>query len=213
MEKIVLRNENNDGLSVLTNPQTYRNIAYLLLAFPLGIFYFVFLITGISLGVSLSIIWIGIPMLIGVLWLSRSFAKLERRLTNSFLQTDIMQPSELPSGSGFWQSAKRLITSEGTWAEVFYLFSKFILGTLSFTLVISLLATSVGLMVTPFFWNQWGWNIGIPGVWEVDSFSKAAATAVVGAILGIGSLYFINEMARVYGEFTKAILEIPAIER
>ena len=34
---------------VIVDPQSYLNIVYLLVAFPLGTFYFVFLITGLSL--------------------------------------------------------------------------------------------------------------------------------------------------------------------
>ncbi len=48
---------------VIARPQSYINIFYLLLAFPLGIAYFVFLVTGISVGASLIIIWVGIPIL------------------------------------------------------------------------------------------------------------------------------------------------------
>ena len=76
MSNQVLTRNQDPVLGVLTNSQTYKNLAYLLLSFPLGVFYFVFLITGISLGVSLAIIWIGIPIFIGVLMLSRTFANL-----------------------------------------------------------------------------------------------------------------------------------------
>jgi len=41
---------------VVADPQSYLNIFYLLLAFPLGIAYFVFLVTGISVGTGLIII-------------------------------------------------------------------------------------------------------------------------------------------------------------
>ena len=43
--------------SVVVRPQTYLNIFYLLLSFPLGIAYFVFLVTGLSVGFGLLIIW------------------------------------------------------------------------------------------------------------------------------------------------------------
>ncbi len=52
---------------VIAEPQSYINIFYLLLAFPLGIAYFVFLVTGISVGASLIIIWVGVPILALVL--------------------------------------------------------------------------------------------------------------------------------------------------
>ena len=46
---------------VIAEPQSYINILYLLLAFPLGIAYFVFLVTGISVGAGLIIIWVVFP--------------------------------------------------------------------------------------------------------------------------------------------------------
>jgi len=52
---------------VIVKPKTWRSVGYLLLAFPLGIFYFVFLVTGLSLGFGLFITLLGIPILVGVL--------------------------------------------------------------------------------------------------------------------------------------------------
>jgi hypothetical protein len=143
----------------------------------------------------------------GVLMLSRVFANLERTLTSKFLNLDIPNAAITIQGS-FWQRAKSLISNPAVYAEMFYLLSKFVLGILSFTLVVSLLATSLGLIVTPFFWDQWNWNVGIPGIWEVDSFSKAASTSVSGIILGVASLHLLNGLAWVYGEYIKGILEL-----
>jgi hypothetical protein len=197
-------------LGVVVSTQTYLNIAYLLLAFPLGVAYFVFLVTGFSLGVGLSIIWIGLPILLGVLLLSRTFANLERRLTSKLLNIDIASPPSDGVQKTYWQRAKAVVVDPGTWAEVFHLFSKFVLGIISFVVVVTLLATSLGLMATPFFWNQWGieaWDVGIPGIWTVDSFPKALAVSVIGAIIGVASLHAINGLAWLYGEYSKAILE------
>jgi len=47
---------------VIVSGQAYLNLFYLLVAFPLGVFYFVFLVSGLSAGVSLAIIWVGIPI-------------------------------------------------------------------------------------------------------------------------------------------------------
>lgn len=47
---------------VVAEPRSYLNIVYLLLAFPLGTFYFVFLVTGLSLGFGLIITLVGIPI-------------------------------------------------------------------------------------------------------------------------------------------------------
>jgi Putative sensor len=209
-QRVQTRTEVDPVLGVVVNPQTYRNIAYLLLTFPLGVAYFIFLVTGISLGVSLAILWIGIPLLIGVLMLSRTFANLERRLTSKLLNIEIALPTSDGVQKTFWQRAKAVVVDPGTWAEIFYLFSKFVLGIISFVVVVTLLATSLGLMATPFFWNQWGieaWDVGIPGIWTVDSFPKALGVSVIGAIIGVASLHLTNGLAWLYGEYSKAILE------
>jgi hypothetical protein len=209
-QQLQTRNDLDPVLGVVVNPQTYRNIAYLLLTFPLGVVYFVFLVTGVSLGASLAILWIGIPLLIGVLLLSRTFANLERRLTSNLLNINIAMPTSNNTQKGFWQHAKAVVLDALTWAEVFYLFSKFVLGIISFVTVITLLAVSLGLMATPFFWNQLGieaWNVGIPGIWTVDSFPKAVAVSLIGVMVGVASLHVTNGLAWIYGEYTKAILE------
>ena len=61
-----------------TDAQTYLNLLYLLLSFPLGIAYFVFLITGLSLGAGLLVIFVGVPILIGVLFACQGLGAFER---------------------------------------------------------------------------------------------------------------------------------------
>ncbi|MGL4610937.1 MAG: sensor domain-containing protein [Trueperaceae bacterium] len=211
-QQVQTKTELDPVLGVVVNPQTYRNIAYLLLAFPLGVAYFIFLVTGISLGASLAILWIGIPLLIGVLLLSRTFATLERCLTSKLLNIEIALPDPDNVQKNFWQRARVVVVDPGTWAEMFYLFSKFVLGIISFTVVVTLIATSLGLMATPFFWMQWGmeieaWDVGIPGIWTVDSFPKAVGVSLIGAMIGVASLHLTNGLAWLYGEYSKAILE------
>ncbi len=72
--------------SVVIEPQSYLNILYLLLSFPLGIAYFVFLVTGISLGFGLAIIWLGIPILALVLAASWVLYQFERLLAIHLLK-------------------------------------------------------------------------------------------------------------------------------
>jgi hypothetical protein len=56
----------------------------LLLSFPLGIFYFVFLVTGFSLGFGLLITLMGIPILVGMVAASYGLGEFERLTTNQF---------------------------------------------------------------------------------------------------------------------------------
>jgi hypothetical protein len=76
-------------LSAVGRFQTYVNALYLLLSFPLGVFYFVFLVTGLSLGFGLLVVWIGVPILIMVLAGSWVLCRFEQEVTNRMLQLDI----------------------------------------------------------------------------------------------------------------------------
>ena len=49
---------------VAVRGQSYRNLVYLALSFPLGVAYFTFLVTGLSAGTALIIFWVGIPILL-----------------------------------------------------------------------------------------------------------------------------------------------------
>src|SRR3954451_12001644 len=60
-------------------PSVWRSNLYLLASFPVGIFTFVFFVTMLSLGVSLLIIWVGVPILIATVASTKFFAAGERR--------------------------------------------------------------------------------------------------------------------------------------
>src|ERR1051326_3981538 len=58
--------------------QTYRNILYLLLTFPLGLTYFIVLVTGLSTGVGLAIIGVGLLLLFLTFGFAWAMAAVER---------------------------------------------------------------------------------------------------------------------------------------
>ena len=69
-----------DGfLTPLVRARTHLRLAYLLLGLPFGIFYFVFLVTALSVGVGLVIIWVGVPILLAAVVTWRGMGSFERR--------------------------------------------------------------------------------------------------------------------------------------
>ena len=63
---------------VIARRQTWLNLMYLVLAFPLGLAYFILLVVGLSVSISLVIIVVGIPILLGLILLWRVLGNLER---------------------------------------------------------------------------------------------------------------------------------------
>src|SRR5512142_3250624 len=89
---------------VVIRGQTYLNALYLLLAFPLGLFYFVFLVTGLSVGIGTVIIWVGLLILALVFAGWYAMLAFEREMAIGMLRENIPPMSrENLAGKTLWQ--------------------------------------------------------------------------------------------------------------
>ena len=178
--------------NVVAAPQSYINILYLLLGLPLGVAYFVFLVTGISVGASLIIIWVGVPILALVLAGSWAMCEFERILAVSLLKEDIPQTirerstvtgdQNLSSVErlflGTWRRLKSHLSDRLTWTGLFYLFLKFPVGIASFVVAVTLVSVTAALLGAPFYyWVDDGIELGI---WQVDVLWEALILTLIG---------------------------------
>ncbi|WP_157971657.1 sensor domain-containing protein [Halorussus litoreus] len=204
-------------VGVPARTQTYRNLVYLAVAFPLGLAYFVGLTFGFSLGAGLAITVVGVPMLLATLAGSTLLTRVEAELANRLLGTSIH--TRLPDASGgILDAVKRLVTDANTWIGVAYLFGKFVFGLVSFTALVSLLSAAGSMLVAPLTYSS-AYYVGphfgtlSVGPFEsgrlvVNTFGRAVGVAVVGLVLALGSLHLLNALARVAGTVTEALLDV-----
>ncbi|HEY5574673.1 MAG TPA: sensor domain-containing protein [Anaerolineales bacterium] len=199
---------------VIARSSTYLNLLYLLLAFPLGLFYFIFLIVGFSLGFSLLIILVGIFILLIVFagWIA--FGAFERQLAIWLLREEIppMTPPRLrdrPAESTIsWNGFIAYLANPATWTSLVYLFAKFPLGIISFVaLVVAAALTGVFLtapltysIVQPQVWFTWN------SVWVIDTLGDALLAFLIGIPLLFISLHVLNGLAWVSGKFARVML-------
>ena len=203
---------------VIAKPQSYLNILYLLLAFPLGIAYFVFLVTGISVGAGLIIIWVGVPILALVLAGSWAMCEFERILAVSLLKEDIPRTTrgrstvtddqDLSSFErlfvGTWRRFKSHLTNRLTWTGILYLFLKFPLGIASFVMVVVLVAVTGALLGAPFYY---GVDDGIDmGIWQIDALWEALILTLIGIPAAFISLHTMNGTAFLSGRLARVML-------
>jgi len=200
-------NEPSSGLNrffgVVTNPQSYLNIVYLLLAFPLGTFYFVFLVTGLSLGFGLSVTLLGIPLLGLVLGGSWALCKFERNVAGTLLRVDIPAGARQPESNGLWARVKVLLKDRVTWTGMFYLLLKFPLGTATFTIVVTLMAVTLALLAAPILYLYADIDLV---VWYVDTLPEAFLCTLIGVALLFISMHLMNGMAYVSGRMARVSL-------
>ncbi len=203
---------------VIAEPQSHINIFYLLLAFPLGIAYFVFLVTGISVGASL-LFWVGVPILALVLAGSWAMCEFEHILAVRLLKEDIPRTIALPPKAvtddqnlsaverlliGTWRRFKSHVTNRLTWTGMLYLFLKFPLGIGSFVMVVVLVSVTGALLGAPFYyWVDDGIDFGI---WQVDVVWEALILTLAGIPLVFVSLHLMNGAAFLSGRLARALL-------
>ena len=192
-----------------TNPQTYLNLLYLLLAFPLGMAYFIFLIFGMSLGAGLLIVFVGLPILLMVLGACWGLGAFERGMTRAILHVAIPPPAGVTSGPGLLDKLKALFASPTTWKSFVYLLLKFPFGVAVFCVLVTALSLSAALILAPLTYHT------IPidfGLWQVDTKDEATVWCLVGVVLLLVSFHLVNALATMWGRFARMMLgpDLPA---
>ncbi|WP_459192205.1 sensor domain-containing protein [Halosimplex sp. J119] len=193
-------------VGVTVDPQTYRNIAYLLLAFPLGILYFTVLWGGGATGISLvPFLLLGVPVLVAVLGVAVYLTELEARLARGLLGRDVVCETPRPGEETAVAFAKRLVTDVRSYRAVVYLLSKFVIGVTAFAALSAGASTSVLMVLAPFLYDhpEFYYNLG---VWSVSTLPAAVGVAGAGVVVALLTLHAANLAARAVGEYTELML-------
>lgn len=181
---------------VIIRGQTYLNLVYLLLAFPLGLLYFVFLVTGLSLGFGLIVIWVGLLILvidIVVWWL---FIVMERWQANFMLRANVppLHQKDL-TGLSFMETVKAYMVNPVTWKGLVYLLAKFPLGILAFVCLVTFSTVTAALVLAPFYYGFGTIDLGFT---VVDTLPKALVMSAFGIPFGFVSLHILNGLAYLF---------------
>jgi hypothetical protein len=168
-------------LATPLRPQTYLNLLYLIFAFPLGLLYLIFFVVGVSLGASLAIVLIGIPIIALVVVSALGIAGFERWQAKILLNEDFGtgdsseqntvtgddgQPpqadaDELGVNTSTIRQAAGTLFSVESGKAVAYLPVKFGVGVAAYLIIFVLLSTSVSLVFAPLYYDQPGIYVGI----------------------------------------------------
>jgi hypothetical protein len=194
--------------------QTYLNALYLFLAFPLGLVYFIFLMVGLSSGIALTIVWVGLLILLVVFITWTAMAAFERQMAIWLLREEIPPMSRQdPAGLTLWQQFKATVTNPVTWKGLVYLLAKFPLGLLSFVVLVTLFSVSVSLLAAPFYYswvpNEYVFTLNgvrTNPVWVVDTLGEALLVSLAGILLTVVSMHILNSLAWVSGKFARIML-------
>ncbi len=146
--------------AVAVDPHTYGAMFYMLLSLATGIFYFTWVTTGLSMSAGLMILIIGIPFFILFMASVYAISLVEGRLVETLLGVRMpRRPLYQAKHSGWLERIKALFSDSRTWLSLMYMVLMLPLGIVYFTLAVTLLSLSVGLVAAPVLWwmAQLGW--------------------------------------------------------
>lgn len=135
---------------VYTDSRAWGALLYMFIAFVTGIFYFVWAITGLSLSVSLLIFIFGFPIALLFLLSVRGLALLEGRLVEALLGVRMpRRPLFSHQGMKWFDRLKALLTDKATWLMLVYMIVQFVLGTVYFIVIVTVLSFSLAFVAIP----------------------------------------------------------------
>jgi len=207
---------------IITDKQVYLSMIYLMLSFPLGIFYFILITTVFFIGLSLVPVFIGIPILYVLMISVKYLMRLERKIAMIFLGMNIGErPETAVKGTGILKRFRDELFDKELWKGLTYFAMKFILGILVFCLCISLAAVSFGLIAAPVLYYIVDYNIlfdsgihlnvdgtevnGLLGLFGIIASPQQEMFVfmILGVFVGLGSLQLLNRSAYLMGDMLK----------
>ncbi|QSX77014.1 sensor domain-containing protein [Agrilutibacter solisilvae] len=193
---------------VAADPRTYASLFYMLLALATGIFYFTWVVTGLSLSAGLAVLIIGVPFVILYFGSVRVLSLVEGRLVEVMLGERMpRRPLYSERGRPLLERIKELFTDPRTWATQLYFLLMLPLGIVYFTIAVTLLALSVSFIAAPVLVL-----FGVPAAISLDggyvdwNYWSLPLLFVGGVLLLFGTLHLARGIGRLHGQLAKHML-------
>jgi signal transduction histidine kinase len=129
---------------------------YILLGFPLGLVTVVLTMTGFFLGLGLTVVWIGLPIVTATVMLARGFATLERARIAAVLGRRMPHPFyKRATRPGFWRRILTPLADAQSWLDLLHGMFRFIPSTFAFAFAVTWWVGAVGGLT----FVLWDWSI------------------------------------------------------
>ncbi|WP_425560689.1 sensor histidine kinase [Luedemannella helvata] len=131
--------------------------AYAIAGFPIAIAAFVMVITGIALGLGTLVVWVGLPILVGTLFIARGFAQLERLRIAPVLNQPVIAGiyKKVQPDAGVWRKLLTPLSDAQAWLDIAHAIIRLPFSILSFVIAVTWWAGALGGLTGPL----WLWAI------------------------------------------------------
>ena len=194
---------------VIAEPRTYAALFYMLLAMATGIFYFTWVVAGVSMSAGLAVLIIGIPFVILYFGSVRVLSLVEGRIVEAMLGERMpRRPLYSERGRPWLERIKELFTDPRTWSTQLYFLLMLPLGIAYFTIVVTGLVTSLSLIAAPIallfglgghlFVDDGLVYVGEPWAWPL--------VVLLGVVLLFATLHLARLVGHFHGQLAKHML-------
>jgi uncharacterized membrane protein len=194
------------------DPRAYAALFYMLLSMATGIFYFTWAITGISLSIGLSVLIFGIPFAVLFFGTVRVLSLVEGRIIEVMLGERMpRRPVYAERGRPVMERIKEMFTDPRTWSTLLYMFLMLPLGVVYFTIAVTGVSLSVGLMAAPItvllaHYDVIGGGIYLDGGLIVPPLIVTPFVFLLGVVLLFAMLHLARGVGHLQGTLAKHLL-------
>lgn len=188
-------------------PGTWKRVFYLLLGFPIGLAWFVYYVTGLSMGVGLLILSIGALILAAMFYAAMPLGLAERWLADLLLDADVPEtgfraPAE---DEGFWAWAKDAAKNPVVWKTHLWLLLRFPLGLASWLAVVVGLSVSMAFVFAPIV-VALGGQVRLGGWYDPASPVEALGATAMGLVGLVITIHLLNGIAAGWAALARLLL-------
>ncbi|HTD29467.1 MAG TPA: sensor domain-containing protein [Xanthomonadaceae bacterium] len=193
---------------VAADPRTYAAMFYMLLSLATGIFYFTWVVTGMSLSLGFAVLIIGLPFLVLFFGSVRLLSVVEGRIVEVMLGERMpRRPLYTERGQPWSTRIVAMFTDPRSWSTLLYMLMMLPLGILYFTLTVTMLAVSLSFIAAPFIWLFGGdFNMSLNGYEGPDPAWLAPLLFPLGVLMLFGYMHAVRGVGHLHGQLAKHLL-------
>ncbi|HUL26172.1 MAG TPA: sensor domain-containing protein [Streptosporangiaceae bacterium] len=176
------------ALGALVSPRTWLAVIHLLAGLVIGLVSFTVVVTGISVGIGLlPVFLVGIPVLVGVVWLAGLGGRAERARFAVLLGIAIPAPAPLPDEPKGWRRLNLVFLARTTWLPTVYALVRLPLSLIEFVVVTAVWGVGLALVALPAYNGALPGGSAHLGSFALNNLSWVALGVVIGVALLLGA--------------------------
>ena len=198
----------------VVDPSTYLRAVHLIVMFPLGIAYFVYLVFGFAFGGSLIWTFPGAATLLATVFLSRYIGDIESKVVTTVTGVEIKRPPWRLEGIVGWRGRlwARLIDPT-TWTGLIYLLAQFPIGIAAFVSLVVAFSVAGAFTAAPFILLFSDETLELVQsdrfTLIIDTPGEALWMVPVGLLMFLAALHFVTAFSALHATWARFMLGSP----